>query len=463
MSRRTAPAPGPSPLTVDSIPLARGSVPVLGHAIPLLRNPLRFVSTLPELGPLARIHLGPHTAVMVCDPQLTRQVMLDDRTFDKGGPLYEQARQASSNSLATCPHRHHRRQRRLCQPSFHPQRIPGYAPQISAVAQELSQSWHNGQVIDVNAEMTTLVMRMTMETMFSLPAEAKQALLDDLATFSGGVLARMMTPPLLHRLPTPSNRRYQRAADRLRHSLGAMIATRRVDPADQLDLLSSLLTAVDPDSPDQARAFDDSEVIDQVVTFFIAGIETVAGTLAWALEFIARHPDIGARVHAEVDTVLAGRPPTPAHLPALRTTRHVISETLRLYPPAWLLTRGVAHDTDLGGHHLPAGTIVTLSPYLLHRRPDLYPDPDRFLPDRWHDIKPDHTTYVPFGAGARKCIGDQLALTEATLTLATIAAQWQLTPLADQPPQPAIGIAIRPRKVYLRALTRNPHGIGAAD
>ncbi|HSZ29668.1 MAG TPA: cytochrome P450, partial [Pseudonocardiaceae bacterium] len=224
---------------------------------------------------------------------------------------------------------------------------------------------------------------------------------------------------------------------------------------DHGDLLGALLSTRDPDGNNQGLS--ETEILDQVVSFFGAGTEATANTLAWALHLLTQHPDIRARLHTELDTVLAGRPATHADLPRLEFTSRVIRETLRLWPSAWMFTRMVTADTDLGGHHLPAGTIIVYSPYLLHHHPDLYERPDRFDPDRWlpeaAQVIPRHA-YIPFGGGARKCIGDTFGFTEATLALATITTRWHLQPLSGQQIRPALAIALVPKGLRLRTIAR---------
>lgn len=447
-------------MTARSIASAPGRLPVLGNLVPLLRDPLRFLRSLPEHGDLVRVRLGPFSAIMVCDPGLTHQVLLDDRTFDKGGPYFDRGREVVGNGLATCPHHEHRRQRRMLQPAFRPSRLLGYAEVMTAQIVEMTGSWRTDQVLDVRTEMKTLAARMFTLTMFSdtLPAPVLRQAIDDLTIVVDGVSQRMLMMPPLDRLPTPSNRRYHKARARLRQTLDGIIADRRHSGQDRGDLLSALLSARDPDTADVGQGLSDAEISDQVLTFFSAG-GTTATVLAWALHLLAEHPDLEERLHAEVDAVLDGGAAAHEHLPKLKLTSRFITETLRVWPPAWVLTRSVVVDTHLGGHPIPAGTTVVYSPYLIHYRPDLYTDPERFDPDRWdstHRPPPPRDAFIPFGGGARKCIGDQFSMIEATLALATIAARWQLRSLPDQPVRPDTSpITLQPRGLRMRAVARS--------
>ncbi|MFD4137280.1 cytochrome P450 [Streptomyces goshikiensis] len=448
------------------IPTASGGLPLLGHIVPLLRAPLGFLARLPEDGDLVRVRFGPLSALVVCDPALLDHVLRDDRTFDKGGALYDRSREFFGNGLGTCPHGDHRRQRRLLQPAFHPNRLCAYVPAVTARITETIGSWQDGEVLDVVAVMQELTARITIDTMFSTtpsPDVLNQAL-GDLNTLLADVTVRTVTPPALDRLPTPRNRRYQQARTRLPRTLHHLVTERRAAGVDHGDLLSMMLTARDPDSGSAEQMLADDEIVDQIVSFFGAGTETAASTLAWALHLLGAHPEIEKRLQAEVDSVLAGRPATHADLPRLELTGRIITETLRLWSPAWFFTRMCTADTRLGQYAVPSGTTILYSQYLLHRQADLYPDPERFDPDRWapdHPSPPRREAFIPFGGGARKCIANRFATSTTVLALATIAARWRLRPLPGTHVRPAVAAVIRPGGLRMRAVARSATGTGA--
>ncbi len=443
--------------TTASIPLAPRALPLVGHALPLIRDPLAFIMSLSAYRKMVRVRLGPSSAVMICDPALTRQVFLNDRVFDKGGPIYDRIREVIGDGLSTCAYPLHRRQRRLCQPSFHPGRLHGYGAVFARAAESTAQKWHDGDVLDITQEMMTLTTRATMETMFSgsLPAETMRRALADTNVIVSAFFRRMMMPALLRELPTPGKRRYDRARDRLSATIQQILVERRADPTDHADLLSALVRAVDEDSEDGQKQLSSTELADEALTFFLGGMETTAITLAWALHLLATNPDVQHRLQVETDDVLAGAQLDPSHLPSLDIATRVVTETLRLYPPAWMMTRTVRTDVELDGVRLKSGSTIVLSPYLLHRRPDLYPEPDRFDPDRWLGAQPDRAAYIPFGAGPRKCIGDQFALTEAILALTAIVARWKLTPAGNQPFRPKVETSLSSRGLSLRLSERH--------
>lgn len=442
---------------------AGGAWPLLGHGPALYRRPLGFLESLPPRGRLVRIRMGPRPVIVVCDPELTDRMLREDQVYDKGGPLFEKARESMGNGLVTCPHADHRRQRRLCQPAFHPARLDGYAQVMAEQLGRLAAGWRTGEPVEVMAALYGLTGRIAVQTMFGadLAPDVQDQSLDDLRTIVAGTYRRMLAPGWVNRLPTPSNRRYDRARTRLRASIGRIAADRRKRrDADQgSDLLGALLSArdvaPDADATRSPAGLTESEVVDQVLTFFMAGTETTASALAWSLHLIAGHTEVEARLHRELDGVLGGRVPVVEDVPELRYTAKVITETLRLYPPGWFFTRSTAVDCELGGEQLPAGTTVAYSPYLIHRLPALYPDPARFDPDRWYGpggglARPAaRGAFIPFAAGRRKCIGEDFAFAEAVLALATLARRWVLRPAPGAHVRPRVGATMAPRDLRM--------------
>ncbi|MFF7993952.1 cytochrome P450 [Kitasatospora xanthocidica] len=423
---------------------APGGLPLLGHVPAFIRRPFDFVAGLPAHGDLVRLRLGPLDAYVACHPELVRRLLTEDRTYDKGGLVLDKAREIFGDGLATCPAAAHRRQRRMLQPAFHRDRLPGYAAMMAEEIAGTTAPWRDGDTIDVPAAMYRLTTAVTARCLFaaheragSLPVHASMDVI------TRGVGRRVMMPlPGADRIPTPGNRRFRRARQDLKEITRRLIADYRAAGTDHRDLLSVLLSAEDEDG----QGLTDAEIHDQVVTFLLAGMETTAATLSWAWTLLAANPAVRDRLHAELDTVLDGRPARHQDLPALPLTARIVSETLRLYPPVWILSRTVTSDTRLGGHHVPAGATILYSPYLLHRRADVFPCPDRFDPDRWlTTARPAPGTYTPFGLGARRCIGDTFGTTEAVLAIATIAARWTITPTPGRRIRPTRSSSLSPR------------------
>ncbi|MCM6778444.1 cytochrome P450 [Nocardia sp. CDC159] len=415
-----------------------------------------FLASLPAHGGLVNIHIGPVKAVVICDPDATGQLLRDDRTFDKGGPLYDQGRELIGNGLGLCPHDKHRRLRRLAQPTFHRKRLPGYAEVKMATVESIIGNWRHQQIIDISAEMRTMVSKGLFAAIFpsSIAPETQSQILADLDTVLSGVFRRMVLPRALNRLRVIDNRHETLANTRLHETIDTIINHRRTEGIDDGDLLSALLNARDLQSAEQQLS--DSQIADTIMAFFIGGVDTTAATLSWALHMLAQHPDIERQVQAEVDTVLSGRRATFEDLSRLEVTARVIKETLRLWPPVWLLTRVATADAQLGGYVIPAGTNVIYSPYVLHHRSDLYENPDRFDPNRWTlESAASHNGFIPFGAGGRKCIGDSLAMTDAVLTLATITARWRLTQSPHHRVRPKLGTFTLPQGLHMRLIDRS--------
>jgi pentalenene oxygenase len=428
----------------------------LGHTVALLRDHLGFMNRLPLCGDLVQIRLGPLKVLVVSSPDLTRQLLLDDATFDKGGPLFDRVREALGNGLLTCPHADHRRQRRLLQPSFHRARLPGYAKEMSENATEMVGAWIDGQLIDVTTATQQITARSLAATIFAnaLPPDTLEQTLQDIDTLWVGWARRVILPATLGRFPTPGYWRYRRAGARFRQTVSEVLARRRNNGTGHGDDLISLLLAVD-------AGLSDTEIYEQMMTLLAAGIETTASTIAWALYLLACYPEIQRQLNDEVDTVLQGGMAAYEHVSSLRLTNRIVTETLRLYPAPWFVTRTATIDTLLGGHAIPAGTALAYSPFALHHRSDLFPQPERFDPDRWlpeNDANIPPGAFVPFGHGARKCAGDAFAVTQAILVLASLSARWwvELGPdLAQRrPPRPPLGVSLKPPKLPLRVLAR---------
>ncbi|AYF77941.1 cytochrome P450 [Nocardia yunnanensis] len=435
--------------------MAPGPWPVLGHLVPITRDPLGFMESLPAHGDLVRISLGPITAVVICDPELTHRMFRRDRIFDKGGPHFDSARELVGQGVATCPHALHRRQRRLLQPAFHASRVSAYGPTVTRKISAMVDSWHDGQILDINVELQALAFRVIVATLFdeAISEAHQQRLIHHVQVVFSGVFRQAVMPRRLRHVPILGNRSLERAAAETRAILGELVATRRtVGGDDQDDMFSALISARDTDG----GCLSETEIVEQAFTFIFAGTDSSAATLAWALILLDEHPDVAARVYTEVDTVLAGRPASHEDLPRLRFTEQVITETLRLHPPSWLTPRTVTEDTELGGHRLSAGTTIIYSSHLIHHRADLHPDPDRFDPDRFAPAKipPPRKALMPFADGARKCIAEQYAVSEAVMTLATIAARWHLAAVTGTNTKPSRAVVPHPRRLRMRATAR---------
>lgn len=431
-------------------------------------DPLEFYLNLRRKhGPVVRFPYGTSTGFLVSDPDLIQRVLVtDNHHYPKGfgrlgrGPSKQPLVRAFGNGLITSRGDFHRRQRRLIQPVFHRERIAAYGDLFAAIADASAARWTDGQAIDVPTEMTDLTFQIVTKTLFDVEPDERFVTVVSQgmqATMTASVRAQVPFAELRDRLPLAANRRRWEARDRLHRMVDGLIAERRQagDAHERTDLLSLLLSTRDADT---GEPMNDRQVRDEALAILIAGHETTANALNWTWHLLAGHPDVEARLHAEVDA-LPDRLPSAADLPRLDYTAQVLAESMRLYPPIWMMARRPRTKQRLGQYVIPAGGTVIVSPYVVHHDPRYYPDPDRFDPDRWLPesiaTRP-RFAYLPFGSGPRKCIGDGFAKMEGVLILATIARVWSLRPpVGARPVRTLPQVTLRPRgKLPLVAVRR---------
>ncbi|MGQ0716770.1 MAG: cytochrome P450 [Pseudonocardiales bacterium] len=434
-------------------PVAPGRLPLLGHTMSLLGRRFRFLSSLRSHGEVVRIYLGPLPVYVVTSPELAWQVLaINADRFDKG-ILFDKIRPLFGNGLANSNGDFNRRQRRLVQPAFQRKRIVGYVRTMAGVASDLIESWRPGEVVAVDKRMEDVALTVVGRTLFSteLGREAIAEVQRSMPILTKCLTVRAFSPEWL---PIPANRRFDQAAARFRRVVAEVIAAARAEGKDHGDLLSTLLLARDEDT---GEGMSDQQVSDEIVTILTAGMETTAVTLAWLFHELGQHPEIERRFHAEIDRVLEGRMATFDDLPRLEYTQRIISEVLRKYP-ILILMRRARTDVDLGGVHLQPGTEVALSQYALHYDPHLYPDPARFDPDRWLPDRAERLprgAFIPFGAGLHRCPGYSFAETEVAIVAATVAARWQLVPVAGKPVHLRMAVTMHPSQLPMITVPRH--------
>lgn len=449
--------------TTYSLGTAPGSLPWLEHPWQLLRRPLAFLTSLREHGDIVKIRLGPEWVYLVQHPELVHQVLVASAVFDKGGPFYDKARLVFGNGLGTCPHADHRGQRRRMQPAFSHDRLPEQAAVMRAAAEATADAWRPGQVVDVLEQMSALSLAISVRSMFVLDSVAEPAatVQRSMPRVSQGLYQRVLAPlGLLERLPLPGNRRFDDALRRMRAAIDRVIADYRRAGVVHGDVLATLLAVRDEVT---GQGMSDLELRDQALTLVVGGFETTAAALTWVFHLLGQHPEVERRLHAELDEVLAGRPAGYDDVPRLAYVQQVVEETLRLYPPAWMLTRRTTAAVELGGHRLAAGTSILLCPYALHRDPRRFADPERFDPERWGPGRAQAVprgAMVPFGGGPRKCIGMGFAMAEATLVVATLAARFSLRPIPGTRVDTIPRMALVPGSLPMRVDARRRAGAG---
>jgi cytochrome P450 len=397
-------------------------------------------------GDLVSARFGPRSIVFANHPELVEEVLVNqNRKFIKHYRL-RNATRTLGQGLLVSEGEFWRGQRKLAQPAFHRERIAGYARLMVEFTERMLRGWVAGEARDVQDDMMRLTLEIVAKTLFDAEISSDSAQVRvAMETLMQAFVVRsasIVTPP--HWIPTPMNVRVERAVRRLERILFTMIADRRKSGADRGDLLSMLLRAQDEES---GRQMSDQQLRDEVMTLFMAGHETTANTLAWSWVLLSEHPEVEARLHAEIDEALGGRPPTFGDLPRLRYTENVINETLRVYPTVWMLGREAIEPVELGGHLIPAGTTVFMPQWVIHRDSRWFDEAEVFRPERWEAglmQRISRYAYFPFGGGPRICIGNSFALMEATLILATIAQKYRLRLAADAVIEPLATITLRP-------------------
>ena len=413
------------------------------------RSPLTFFEHLiATYGPIVHFTSNGERVYVVTEPRHVRDILVTNQKKFKKGRGLERSKVLLGEGLLTSEGEAHLRQRRLIQPAFHKERIGSYGVTMTDYARRTMDRWSEGTPIDVAEAMMRLTLGIVGKTLFDADVESQardvgRAMTDVMESFWLRMLPFAST---LERLPIPALRRARQARATLDRIIYRLIAERREQPGDRGDLLSMLLMAQDEE--DNGRGMTDEQVRDESMTLFLAGHETTANALAWTWYLLSQSPDVETRVHEEVDRVLAGRTPTMADLPALAFVEQVVTESMRLYPPAWLVGRRALENYRLDDYDVPAGAIVLLSPYLTQRDPAHFVRPDEFDPDRWTPgfkaaLAP--FAYFPFGGGTRRCVGESFAWMELVLVLSTIAQRWRLRLVPGHPvvPQPVVTLRLK--------------------
>ena len=413
------------------------------------RDPIAFFSNLAHTyGDISHIHMAGEHLYLFNHPSLVRDVLVtNQRNFLKGRGL-ERAKKLLGQGLLTSEGAMHLRQRRLMQPTFHRDRISTYASVMTEFADRVQRNWHDGQTIDTSQEMNRLTLLIVGKTLFDADVEshAKNVGTALTAVLSSFWLQMLPFFDLMERLPLPAFRRSKQARAELDAIIYGMIHERRKNPTDRGDLLSMLLLAQDEEAGGERMT--DEQVRDEAMTIFLAGHETTANALSWTWYLLSGAPEVEARLHEEVDRVLGGRLPTLADVPKLAVVEQVVTEAMRLYPPAWIIGRRAIDEYPVRDYVVPARGIVVFSPYLIQRDGRFFTDPESFRPERWTpefkaSLPP--FAYFPFGGGARRCIGESFAWMELVLVMSTIAQRWRMRLVPGHPvvPQPAVTLRIK--------------------
>jgi cytochrome P450 len=409
-----------------------------------------FLDAARRFGDVVYFKIGPRRGYLLTNPRDIRHVLQDNARNYHKSPLYEKLRLSIGNGLLTSEDDFWLRQRRIAQPAFHRQRIAELAGGMAEAARETAGHWQDlaahGRPVDVEEEMMRLTRTVVLRTLLGTDLGSSGDAVDRAwTTINQHVGESFWSLGFTDRLPTPKNRRFQAARATLRAAVEDVISRRRRTPSDRVDLLSMLMSARDEET---GEGMTDDQLRVEVTTFLLAGQETTALALTWIWYLLSQHPAAQRRLEEEVDAVLNGHPPDYTDLANLPYARMVIDEALRLYPPAWGFSRQALADDELGGFHLPRGWLAFVIPYVLHRLPAFWPEPDAFDPERFRPeriAERQKFTYLPFGAGPRQCIGNHFALIEAHIILATLAQGYRLRLVPQRRVEPWPLITLRPR------------------
>jgi cytochrome P450 len=434
----------------SELPPGPRGYPILGVLPHLRSDPIRtFLDAAERYGDFVHLKAGPYHGFLLSDPADIKHVLQDNARNYHKSPLYERLRDSLGNGLLTSEDSFWLRQRRLAQPAFHRQRLMTMADAMVACTEQVLERWDRtaalGATIDVVAEMMALTQAIIVRTMFSTDLGATTGIVNRTwPIINRRIGETFWSTKLETTLPLPANLRFWRALRELETVVYRIIADRRETRRDETDLLSMLLSARDEET---GAGMTDRQLCDEVLTMLLAGHETTSLALSWTYYLLSQHPDVEQSITDEVDQVIGGGRPSFLHLDRLTCTRRAIEESLRLYPPAWGFSRQAIGDDEIGGYRVPRGSLVFLIPFVVHRRPRLWPDPERFDPNRFapeHESARPRFAYIPFGGGPRGCIGNQFAMVEAQLIVAAIAQRYRIELVPDQDIRPEPLITLRP-------------------
>ena len=425
-------------------PTVPGRLPLLGHAVPLIRRPVDFVSSLRRYGDVVRIFLGPVPVYFVTDARLVHQMLTTDAEKYTRGRVFDKARRFFGESVAIVSGQQHRTTRRMLQPAFAMNRMPHYLAAMNHAVAEQTATWRAGDRIAVEEQMHLLSATLLARPLFGdLLTDAEVRDICRCANIvMRGAYIRTVLPSAFDALPLRTNHEFSQAIARLQAIMRRLIQTYRLQALDNGDLLS-LLLATD--------GLTDQQICDEIITIMVGGLGNTAAALAWTFYELANDPAAETRLHDEVDTVLGDQPVGTDELSRLTFTARCVNEAVRPRG-VWLLIRRTLVPVVLGDVHMPAGTEVMYSLTALHRDPRFFPDPTSFKPDR---LLPDAArmlprhTYIPFGAGAHKCIGEHFGTTATTLTIATIARNWRLRLIPGQRTREVVDATVRPHRLLM--------------
>jgi cytochrome P450 len=430
----------------------------LGHLFSFRRDIIGFLKKIAhEYGDIVHFKLGPIRIVLLNHPDHIKEVLTTQhRNFVKGRPL-EMAKELLGEGLLTSEGEFHKRQSRLIQPAFHRNAIESCATAMTECSANLMDGWSEDMQVDIKEEMTNMSIAIAGKAMFGtdIKKEAKEinkAL--DTATDLFGRIALPFSEWLL-KLPIPSTRRFFKAKARLDDTIYGMIAARQRNKVNNRDLLSLLLNS--QDEKVDGGGMNDQQVRDEALTLFLTAFDTTSTALTWVWYLLSQNPEAEAELHEELDRVLEGRVPTAEDVANLKYTRMVLGESMRMFPPSYVIPRQALENFPIDKYVVPRGTIILMSPYLIHHDSRFHTNPEKFDPRAWDKHSRSANSkyeFFPFSRGPRACIGEPFAWMQGILVLASIAQFWRIKLAPGHPVEMLPLMNLRPKYGMLMTLHR---------
>lgn len=439
-------------------------VNVLRFALAFKRDAIRLIDGIFRAhGDLAYLRMPGRHVYLVNDAEVVKDVLVtNNHKFIKGRAL-QLFKRLLGNGLLVSEGDFHRRQQKLMMPSFRKQQVEQYAEIMLSLADRTSGLWQDGKTVDMHHEMMRLTLQVAVRALFNSDIDDDVRDIGAALTVGMEMFERTAMPMAekMEHWPLPSNRRFAQSKASIHAIIQRIIDEHRQRGEDTGDLISAMLRAQDEDGAHMT----DAQLKDEVTTLFVAGHETTAVALFHTWYVLTQYPAVERKLHDELDAVLGGRPPTLADYERLPYTRRVFQEVLRLYPSVWALSREAIADYQIGPYHVPKGSSIAFFPYMLHRNPRYYDQPEVFDPDRWlpeADAGRPRYAYIPFGGGVRSCIGESFAWLEGVLTLALLAQRWWARLEPGQQLDTVSLLTLRPRQDLRMVVHARPQQAAAA-
>jgi len=430
----------------------------LGHLFSFRRDSIGFLRKIAkEYGDIVYFKIGPIRIVLLNHPEYIKEVLsTQHRNFVKGRPL-EMVKELLGEGLLTSEGEFHKHQSRIIQPAFHRNMIESYAPSITKCATRMMNRWEDGMKVDIKEEMTMMSMKIAGRAMFNADIEQEAPEINQALDTATSLFGRIPLPfsEWLLKLPLPGTFRFHKAKARLDNTIYRMINERRQNKVDNGDLVSLLLRS--QNEKNEGGGMSDQQVRDEALTLFLTAFDTTSTALTWAWYLLSQNPEAEAELHEELDLVLKGRLPTAENLAQLKYTRMVFGESLRIYPPTYVIPRQALEDFAIDKYIVPRDTLILMSPYLIHHDSRFHPDPEKFNPHAWDKHSHGQNSkyeYFPFSRGPRSCIGEPFAWMQGTLALASIAQSWRIKLVPGHPVELLPLINLRPKYGMMMTLHR---------